>query len=230
MSTKSITRSRANQGSKSRGRSKFKAAPAWAGVLGPLLFTGAFLAQEALRRDEYSPIAEPVSALEAGPNGWVLQANFLVFGVLTMVYAIGFHRTVGPARLGRVGPLLLTLSGLGLILAAVFPLREDAAGATYDSGGHVIAGVMFFTTSAIGLIALSLRLSRDPGWQHLARYTAAAGIVAMASFFLMGALVMPDDAPLHEWAGLAQRAVILVVVFPCRIVLATRMLRVVRGA
>ena len=30
----------------------------------------AFLAQDALRRDEFSPVAEPVSALEVGPNGF----------------------------------------------------------------------------------------------------------------------------------------------------------------
>jgi hypothetical protein len=43
--------------------------PAWAGIIGPVLFTAGFLAQEALRRDEYDPLAEPVSALEAGPKG-----------------------------------------------------------------------------------------------------------------------------------------------------------------
>ena len=49
--------------------------PAWAGILGPVLFTAGFLAQEAFRRDGYDPLAEPVSALEAGPNGWVQQTN-----------------------------------------------------------------------------------------------------------------------------------------------------------
>ncbi len=35
------------------------------------LFTATFLAQESFRIDEYSRLAETVSALEAGPNGWV---------------------------------------------------------------------------------------------------------------------------------------------------------------
>lgn len=42
-------------------------------------------------------------------------------------------------------------------------------------------------------------------------------------------LVMPDDAPLHDWAGLAQRLLILVVLFPCRIVLSLRLLQVESG-
>ncbi len=199
--------------------------PAWAGIVGPVLFTAAFLAQEALRRDEFDPFTEPVSALEAGPNGWVQQASFVVFGVLTIMFAVGLHRAVRPSPRGIAGPALLTMSGIGLLLAAAFPLREDASGATYDPGGHVVAGVMFFATSAIGLIALSRRLARDPRWQGLATYTAAAGAVALLGFVAMGALVMPDDAPLHDWAGLAQRGLIVLVVFPCRITLAVRMLR-----
>ncbi len=95
--------------------------PAWAGIIGPVLFTAGFLAQEALRRDEYDPLAEPVSALEAGPNGWVQQANFVVFGLLTMTFALGLHRGLRPTRAGVVGPALLFASGVGLLLAAAFP-------------------------------------------------------------------------------------------------------------
>jgi hypothetical protein len=35
-----------------------------------------------------------------------------------------------------------------------------------------------------------------------------------------------DGAPLHDWVGLAQRLLILVILFPCRIVLAIRLLHV----
>ena len=57
-----------------------------------MVFTVVFLAQEALPRGELNPVAAPVSALEAGPNGWVQRLNFLVFGLLTMAHAIGLHR------------------------------------------------------------------------------------------------------------------------------------------
>jgi hypothetical protein len=56
-----------------------------------------------------------------------------------------------------------------------------------------------------------------------------AGAVSVVGFVVMGAIVMPDDAPLHEWAGLAQRLLILVVLFPSRIVLSLRLLQVARG-
>jgi|SRR5687768_5883748 hypothetical protein len=40
-----------------------------AGLIGPLIFTVGFVIQGLLRPGEYDPITEPVSALEAGPNG-----------------------------------------------------------------------------------------------------------------------------------------------------------------
>jgi hypothetical membrane protein len=208
--------------------SRWMPVQAWAGIVGPLLFTLIFLGQEIFRADEYSPIAEPVSALEAGPHGWVQQANFVLFGLLTAAFAIGLHRGVRRSVGGVAGPALLLVSSVGLVLAAVFPLREDAGGVTYDPGGHIIAGLMFFLSSAIGLIVLSRRLAHDPPWRSLATYVLASGVLAQAGFVLMGLLVMPDDAPLHDWAGLAQRALILIVLFPPRIVLAIRLLEVSR--
>lgn len=202
---------------------------AWAGIVGPLLFTATFMVQEAFRVDEYSPFAEPVSALEAGPNGWVQQVNFVVFGLLTMACAVGLHRGLRQTRAGIVGPAQLFVAGVALILAAIFPLREDAAGITYDSGGHVVAGFLFFLTSAVGLIVVSRRLAHDPRWRSLATYTLACGLLAIAGFVVMGALVMPDDAPLHDWAGLGQRLLILLILFPCRIALSVRLLQVANG-
>jgi hypothetical membrane protein len=199
---------------------------AMAGIAGPVLFTFGFLAQEQLRRGEYDPISEVVSALEAGDRGWMQQVNFVVFGVLTMIFAVGLHRGLAPSRAGIVGPVALFISGAANVLAAIFPLREDPAGATYDPGGHQVAGTLFFATSFIALIALSRRCAADPRWRNIAGWMLAAGLLAALSFPLMGALVIPDDAPLHDWAGLAQRLIVLVLLFPARIALAIRLLRV----
>ena len=80
---------------------------AWAGIIGPALFTAAFLVQEVFRRGEYDPLAEPISALEAGPNGWIQQINFVVFGLLTIAFAVALHRGMRPIRAGIAGPALL---------------------------------------------------------------------------------------------------------------------------
>jgi hypothetical membrane protein len=202
---------------------------AWAGIVGPVLFTAAFLAQEVFLVDDYSPIAEPVSALEAQPNGWVQQINFVVFALLTVAFAIGLRRGLPPTRADAVGPALFVVSGAGLLGAGIFPLREDAAGVTHYPGGHVVAGTAFFLSSALALIVVSRRLARDRRWRSLATYALAAGVVALAGGVITNVLVRPDDAPLHDFAGLVQRLVILVALFPCRIALSLRLLQIASG-
>jgi len=199
---------------------------AMAGIAGPVVFTLGFVAQEQLRRGEYDPISEVVSALEAGSHGWIQQVNFVVLGVLTMIFAVGLDRGLAPSRAGIVGPVALFVSGAANVLGGIFPLREDAGGATYDPGGHQVAGMLFFASSFIALIVLSRRCAADPRWRNIAGWMLAAGVLGALSFPLMGALVIPDDAPLHDWAGLAQRLIVLVLLFPARIALAIRLLRV----
>lgn len=196
---------------------------ALAGLVGPVLFTLAFLIQEAFRRSEFSPVSEPVSALEAGPNGWIQQVNFVVFGLMMLAFAVGLDRGVAPTKAGTLGPVLLGVASVGLLLAAAFPLREDAAGVTYDPGGHFVAGLTFFLSTSLAMLVLSRRLSQDPQWRGLATYTAACGVIAVIGFVAMGRFAIPDDAPLHDYAGLAQRLVILLVTFPCLVALALRL-------
>ncbi|NGP09388.1 DUF998 domain-containing protein [Rhodococcus sp. 14C212] len=194
-------------------------AAAIAGIVAPLLFTVVVLAQQAARRGEYSPTAETISALEAGPNGWIQQINFVVLGMLLLLFAVAVYR--GPA--GVLGPVLIGLAGVGALIAAVFPLREDAAGVTYDPGYHFVSGFTFFSCIALGLVVTSRRLARDGRFPALSRYVLGAGLVAAAGVPLMVVLVLPDDAPLHDVAGLVQRGILWLVVFPALVALGVRL-------
>ena len=197
----------------------------WAGIAGPVLFTAVFLVLEAVRRGEFDPVAKPVSALEAGPYGGVQQASFVVFGVCTLLFAAGLQRGLRATRWGAAGPALLGLSGVAACLAAAFPLAQDADGVVYDPGGHVVAGTTFFAASAVGLVVLSRRVAADPAWRSLTRWTLAAGLLCVVAFVVLGRFAIPDGAPLHDWAGLLQRGVLLVL-FPMRVALSWRLLRV----
>lgn len=202
--------------------------PAWAGIVGPILFTVAFIVQ-ALFSPGYSHVAEPVSALAAGPNGWIQNANFLLFGVLMIAFAVGLHEGMRPTPRGVVGPALLGLSGVGLILAGVFPWALDASGDYVVSPGHIVGAYTAFLPAGLGLIFVSRRMARDPSWRGLASYSLGSGIAVAVLFLATGPLAVPDDAPLHDWAGLLQRATVAVW-FACTLVLAVRLLRLVRTA
>lgn len=101
---------------------------ALAGIVGPILFTLGFLAQEAFRRPDYSAVTEPVSALEAGPNGWVQQVNFVVFGVLMLTFVVGLHRGVAPSRGAPSGPSCSVSPPLDRSLPLRFPFARTRRG------------------------------------------------------------------------------------------------------
>ena len=204
------------------------AALAAAGIAGPVMFAVVALVQSLLRA-EHSLVADPISALAAGPSGWVQDVNFLVFGALMITYAIGLHLGVRPTRWGVVGLAFLVLSGVGLVWAGLFP-STDATGARLDDRVlHIVAFPMTFLGAGSGLIVMSRRMAGDPGWQRLATHALATGMAVLLLLLAGAGLVRPPGAPLHPWWGLFQW-VLLAVWFPCTVVLALRLLRVAGAA
>jgi hypothetical membrane protein len=204
------------------------AALAASGIVGPIAFAVLALMQSLLRSD-HSLVEHPISALAAGPSGWVQNVNFLVFGLLMIAYAIGLHLGVRPSRAGVVGFAFLVLSGIGLMWGGVFPATDATGAFNEDRLLHIPGFIMTFLGGGIGLIVMSRRMARDPRWQSVATYALVTGIAMLVLILVGGGLVRPPGAPLHAWLGLFQW-VLLAVWFPCTIVLALRLLRLARAA
>jgi hypothetical membrane protein len=204
------------------------AALAVAGILGPILFAVVAVVHS-LPRSDHSLVALPISALAAGPSGWVQDMNFVVSGLLMLAYPIGHHLGVRQTRWGVVGPALLVLSGAGLALAGVFPAVDASGNLSYDRLGHTVASFMAFLGAGVGLIVVSRRLAGDPSWRNLATYALATGIAIVVLVFAFGALAEGPGTPLHPWIGLFQW-VMVAVWCTCTVVLSLRLLRVARVA
>jgi len=211
------------------GQGNLIAIGAVTGMIGPLLFTVGFIVQGLFRHDEYDPIAETVSALEAGPSGWIQQLNFFVFGILMMIFGAGVGFALRTRR-RRIASAIVLWWAIGLLMAGFFPLRENAAGQTYDPTElHQPNGAVFFLSTWVGLAILSWCLRSDLRWRDLVPYTMITSVALAILFGVLAALAIPDSGPLHPWAGLLQRLV-LAVWFPCFVVLAARLRKVARAA
>ncbi len=182
---------------------------------------------QGLLQPDYSHVALPISALAAWPSGWIQNVNFVVFGGLMSAYAVGLDLGVRSRRGGVIGPALLVVSGIGLVLAGVFPWR--GANPSIVPVGHMVAAFLSFLGAGSGLIVVSRRMANDPRWRSVAAYALATGIAIVVLFVVNGLLVRPDDAPLHAGAGIVQR-VTVAVWFSCTIVLALRLLRVAKAS
>ena len=197
-----------------------------AGMAGPIVFVVVVGVQSLLHSD-YSQVQLPISALAAWPGGWVQDANFVLFGLLTILFAIGLHLGVRRNRAAVIGPGLLMLGGVGLIIAGLFPW-QSVDGDLVVPAGHLLGALLSFLGTGNALIALSRRMAEDPRWRGVAPYALWSGIAIVALFVATFALVIPPGAPLHPWGGLVQRAA-LAVWFPCTVVLAIRLLRVAKA-
>jgi hypothetical membrane protein len=196
--------------------------PALAGIIGPIWFTTLVILQGFILPD-YSHVRLPISALAAWPAGWIQNVNFFVFGALTTAFAIGVDRVVRKTPYGSLGTALLMIGGIGIVLAGAFPWRM-IDGVPSATAPHIVAGLLSFVATALGLIVFSVRMRADPRWRDLATYTMVTGIVVLLLFVSIGLFAVADDAPLHPYAGLMQR-IVCAAWFTCTVVLALRLRR-----
>jgi hypothetical membrane protein len=193
---------------------------ALAGMVGPVLFTTLVVAQGELI-PEYSHVRMPISALAAWPTGWIQELNFYVFGVLSIVFALGLHQGVRPASRGAMGVPLLLMSGIGIGASGVFSWKM-VGGVPKETLPHVVAAVAVFGGVGLGLMVFSRRLRADPQWRDLSGYAMVSGLTVLVLFLVAGRFAIGDGTPLHPWAGLLQR-VLCAVWLACIIVLAIRL-------
>ena len=162
-------------------------------TVGGLVFTVAYTLEGATRPG-YDWLAQPISALSLGPGGWVQRANFVLFGLLMVVSAVGWRRLLAAGRAAVAFPALRTLAGVALILDGVF--SQDPSGG-YPPGAktaNTLAGQLHtgFATLAIGSLAaswfvLARRLKAEPGWRGWAPAAALTGGLSLAFMMAFGA-------------------------------------------
>ena len=196
-----------------------------AGIVAPIGFVILVVVQGMMQPD-YSHIAMPISALAAWPAGWLQNLNFFVCALLLAAFAIGLHAAIRPTRFGFLGIALLLASSLGILMSGLFPWI-NMNGVPTETPEHVVAAVLTFSTASIGLAVLSRRMTADPLWQDLSAYVLGTGCVMLVLFVLVGGFAIGEGTPLHRWAGLLQR-VLVVVWFSCLVVVARRFLQLAR--
>ena len=132
---------------------------------------------------EFSPAWRMISEYANGQYGSVLSLMFVAYGVssLALAVAITSHTTTRTARIGLV---LLTVSGVGQMSAAVFDLNQVVL--------HELAGVLGIVCLPVAAMLISPPLGRTEGWSaarrpllFTANLTWLSVVVWIATFVLM---------------------------------------------
>lgn len=162
------------------------------GGVGALVFTATYVI-EGFSRPGYNWLQQPVSALSLGPGGWVQQVNFVVFGILLLLSAVGWRRVLTPGRASLGFPLLQSLIGLCMSVVGFFsqdPLPGYPPGAvptapTVHGTLHADTAYVLFVALAVGCFVLARRFAVESRWgRRWARYSVITGVFILLLFVL----------------------------------------------
>lgn len=121
------------------------------------------------------------SGLALGPLGALQVANFVLFGLALILFAVGLHR--GLAGDSKVGPALLAVVGVAMVLAGL-KTDPDISGGPQSWHGliHGIAYLLFVFSLLPSFFFLWWRMRKDPLWRGHGRYTLITGVVMVMLF------------------------------------------------
>jgi hypothetical protein len=157
-------------------------------IAGPL-FIFTVLVQD-YTRPGFDPRLDLLSLLSLGDWGWVQIANFVLAGVLNVLYAVGLWRTLHPGPGGTWGPILIGLYGLGLITvgfcttdpANVYPPGVPTpSGPSWHGAIHALGALFVFlsVTAALAVFGRLFLARKERGW---AVYCFASAVLLLLLF------------------------------------------------
>ncbi|GAA3259751.1 DUF998 domain-containing protein [Dactylosporangium siamense] len=196
-----------------------------AGLAGPILFL-VIATLAGWLRPGYSARTDAISDLGVGENAWLQNANFLLFGILLVGYAVGFRRAMAPlvgVRTASWGAVVIGAGAVGTVGAVVFP----AAPAT--GLFHFLFGFLIVMVSAVVAACYGGRVFRRvPGWRGLARYSTWTAVVSVALFITTFFVLNPASPMAAAGIGGLVNRTLATVAFAWYAVTAWKLLRMYR--
>lgn len=194
-----------------------------AGIVGPPLFVLVFTIDGLLTPD-YSPLSQSVSSLGAdGPNAWIQDSNFVVFGLLLIAFAVGFSKIMQEVLSReqlRASTLLLVLTGIGLVNDGFF---TQGSVTTFHGTLHNLGFLVIFASLIGALLLIGRQLSNSPAWRGYGWYSTITGFLTLALLVIS----VPLADPL-QLGGLFQR-IVAVEAFGWYVVMGSRLFAVGRA-
>ena len=198
-------------------KSNLRVWAAWAGLLAPLLFVGVFTVEGSLRPG-YDPLSMYISALSLGPRGPIQMTNFIVLGLLLLVFTLGLALEFPTGRGPRAGRILLTVVGGLFLISGPFvmdPTGTPVSQMTVHGTIHGLAGGFVFLLMPVIIFVYLGRFRRDPNWRGFYVWTLVLGIVEAGGvlFFTAVSKAPAAAAAFAPWMGLIQRCALIPFMF-----------------
>ena len=177
----------------------------WTGMAGPVLFTLSWVAESVLVPGT-KPWSQSISFLGQGRWGWVQNDNFVVSGLLVLVFT-GVLHAQSPDELPEVRSLARwqATAALGMVLAGLVRQRSVSGVAlatpfgllTAAGLGHIAASGLVYVAAvgACGLEGWAVSPWSTLAWRWWSRVTATGLVIGLALFLVTAA----DGGPSGLW-------------------------------
>lgn len=166
------------------------------GVIAGPLFVATAIAQ-ILTRDGFDLRRHPLSLLSVGEHGWIQVTNFILAGILSILFSMGMARVLTDGPGSRWGPRFCALFGIGLVIGGIFtadPALGFPVGApegypshlTSHAIVHAFAPPLAFLSLIGGLLVIARRFAAEG-----LRRTAVVSRIAAAVCLVLSVPVGP---------------------------------------
>ena len=152
----------------------------WAGIMIPFLFVLIFSLAGFLKP---TYLAQPISYLELGANGWLQRTNFIILGLFLILFTVGLSQRMNSLikRMPlRVSTGLLLLVGLAFVNDGVF--TPAAPGEIQNVVHAVLHGVGFeviFFSLPIACLIIGWQLRKRASWRTYGWYSLMTGCITV---------------------------------------------------
>jgi Predicted membrane protein len=156
------------------------------GVIAPILFTFLVIV-ESLIRPGYSQIFNDVSDLGIGPYAIIQNINFIIFGLLSIGFAMGLGANL-QHRAGKAAKWLVIVFGLCIILAGatLFSVGSDVTYAK-DVVSHGLVSAIAFLVIIVAqfMTWLALKGNSSAMWGHYRTYSLISGLMSILTLVIL---------------------------------------------
>jgi hypothetical membrane protein len=181
----------------------------WAGILGPLLFVVIFTIEGWLRSG-YEPTRMYISELSLGSRGWIQNVNFIIFGLLFLVFTRSVTTEFYNEKASRGSFILLTTIAICYLAFGFFvmdPIDTPRSEWSFSGILHAIMGEVVLVLMPVSCFVFLRHFHKKAKWRFLQWWTFILGtIIALASSLLIVSMNLPNvQKSLSDWLGLIQR-------------------------
>ncbi|WP_295671639.1 DUF998 domain-containing protein [uncultured Mucilaginibacter sp.] len=142
----------------------------------------------------FNALRNTISSLELVKNGWLQQANFMLYGVLSMLFTIGLSKELiksANAWYIVLFQLFICAGSIGLAICIHEPL-------------HQICNIIVFISVLVVLFLFAWQFYKTNSWKGWIVYSLVAAFMTMAlkAIFMLAVTY-------HHWPGLFERLIFL---------------------